>query len=116
SAKPASKKATVGEVVEYLNRPENTEHADAIARYISENVNLYVLPPLTLSARKGVRVFTAMTDAALKAAYIVIPATAELWITDGQHRRSGIIKALDKIGSDEIGQRLANDSIGVNII
>jgi len=116
SAKPASKKATVGEVVEYLNRPENPEHAEAIARYITENSEKYVLPPLTLSARKGVRLFSARTDAPLKAAYLVIPATAELWITDGQHRRSGIIKALGQIGSDEVGLRLANDSIGVNII
>jgi DGQHR domain-containing protein len=117
SAKPVpKKKATVGEVVEYLNRPENPEHADAIARYITENSDLYVLPPLTLSARKGVRLFTTKTDAPLKAGYLVIPATAELWITDGQHRRSGIAKALLELRGEERGQRLANDSIGVNII
>lgn len=84
--------------------------------YIRENrkTDRYILPPLTLNVQQEARLYTAESESSLKTGFLVIPATAKLAITDGQHRRSGIIKALSQL-SFEDAQELEADGIAAMI-
>jgi DNA sulfur modification protein DndB len=84
-----------------LNRPEIAEHSRAIANYLLENYNKrYIMPPLTLNVQQTVQLYSVDYASEFLAGYLVIPATAKLAITDGQHRRSAIIMALEEMGED----------------
>ncbi|MGB7984036.1 MAG: DNA sulfur modification protein DndB [Terracidiphilus sp.] len=85
-----------------LNRPENAEHSRAIANYLKTNFNKkYIIPPLTLNVQQAVNLYTVNYVSEFLAGFLVIPATAKLAITDGQHRRSAIITALEGMEPDE---------------
>jgi DNA sulfur modification protein DndB len=84
-----------------LNRPEIAEHSRSIAKYLMENYDKkYIMPPLTLNVQQAVQLYTVNYTSEFLAGYLVIPATAKLAITDGQHRRSAIITALEEMGED----------------
>lgn len=84
------------------NRPEIPEHSRAIANYLKENYNRnYIIPPLTLNIQQRVHLYTVDYPSDFRPGYLVIPATAKLAITDGQHRRSGIVTALDDMNEEE---------------
>ena len=109
-------KASISDVHNALNRPEVPEHSDAIAKYLVDNRGRsYILPPLTLNVQEPVRLYSVdYSNAQIRPGYLVVPATGKLAITDGQHRRSGIIKAfesLDQNSQDEMNR----DAIGVMI-
>jgi DGQHR domain-containing protein len=98
-----------------MNRPEIEQHSEGIAKYLVENYRRnYIIPPLTLNIQQPVDLYTVDYPNAFVPGWIVIPATAKLAITDGQHRRSGIIKALDEL-SPEDQSVLGGDSIAVMI-
>lgn len=98
-----------------MNRPEIVEHTRNIAKYIRENYNKkYIVPPLTLNIQQKVHLYTVDYPAEFKPGYLVIPATAKLSITDGQHRRSALIAALDEMNTDEQGEFLS-DAVAVMI-
>jgi len=85
-----------------LNRPENPEHSRAIANYLRSNYSKkYIIPPLTLNVQQSVQLYTVDYTSEFLAGFLVIPATAKLSITDGQHRRSGIITALEEMEPNE---------------
>jgi DGQHR domain-containing protein len=113
--KSASKKASISDTTDTMNRPEDPSHSEAIARYVTDNRKKgYILPPLTLNIQEPARLYTGKTQSVLKTGFLVVPPTAKLAITDGQHRRKGIIKALDNL-SDADAQELASDGVGVMI-
>ena len=96
--KSAKKKASISETTESMNRPVNQDHADAIAQYILENRNKkYILPPMTLNVQQSTNLYVVDYPSELKTGFLVVPATAFLSITDGQHRRLGIQEALEKL-------------------
>lgn len=97
------------------NRPEIQNHSRAIANYLKGNYNgKYIMPPLTLNIQQKVHLYTLDYPSEFGPGYLVIPATAKLAITDGQHRRSGIITALDEMSETEQNQ-FSGDAIGVMI-
>jgi DNA sulfur modification protein DndB len=113
--KSAKKKASISETTESMNRPVNQDHADAIAQYILENRNKkYILPPMTLNVQQSTNLYVVDYPSELKTGFLVVPATAFLSITDGQHRRLGIQEALEKLTESE-RIKLRSDSISVMI-
>jgi len=115
-SKSSKPKASISDVNANLNRPEVPEHSDSIARYLVENVGgRYILPPLTLNVQQTIRLYVVnYPGAQVRPGYLVIPATAKLAITDGQHRRSGIIKAIDRL-DPERQEQLLQDGLAVMI-
>jgi DGQHR domain-containing protein len=102
-----------------LNRPEIPEHSDSIGKYLADNAGgVYVLPPITLNVQQPVRLYSVdYPGAQVRPGYLVMPPLAKLAITDGQHRRSGAIKALQALGdlSPERHEELMRDGIAVMI-
>jgi DNA sulfur modification protein DndB len=80
-----------------MNRPYIPEHSAAIASYITENPDDYIIPGLTINVQGMINVYTAKGGSTIKAAYMVIPDTTPAAPTDGQHRGHGIIKALEQM-------------------
>lgn len=113
--KSAAKKATLAETTDKMNRPEIPEHAHAIAKYILTNqAGTYILPPLTLNIQQEANLYTASSSARVRSGFLVLHATAKLAITDGQHRRTAIIEAIEN-SPPELRQELESDGIGVMI-
>jgi DNA sulfur modification protein DndB len=98
-----------------LNRPELQEHSRVIANYLKENYSKkYIVPPLTLNIQQAVNLYTFNYASEFLPGFLVIPATAKLAITDGQHRRSAIITALEELEGDAQDQ-LSRDAVAVMI-
>jgi DNA sulfur modification protein DndB len=111
----ATARGSISDVNVAINRPEVPEHSDAIAKYIRDNLGgTYVLPPITLNIQQPVRLYSVDYNAQVRPGYLVIPALGKFAITDGQHRRSGIIRALVEYCKDN-QDTLANDGIAVMI-
>jgi len=114
-SKPAKKRASIEDTSVDTNRPLIPEHAEAISKYIMDNRDKnYILPPMTLNVQEDTNLYSFVTSALMRPGYLVIPATAKLAITDGQHRRKGINEALERLPSDQ-QKKLAADSIAVMI-
>src|ERR1700733_8924653 len=87
---------TMAEAMSYTNRPEDPAHSKSIAAYLKENLGKdYILPPLTVNVQQPLNLYVPDVKADLKGGFLVIPPTAKLAITDGQHRRSGVEIAFD---------------------
>jgi DNA sulfur modification protein DndB len=114
-ARSATVRGSITDVNNAINRPEIPEHSDAIARYLADNIKgVYVLPPIALNVQQPVRLYSVDYEAQVRPGYLVIPPLAKLAITDGQHRRSGIVKALQTYCRDN-QDALLNDGIAVMI-
>jgi DGQHR domain-containing protein len=88
--------STIEQVKAARNRPEDAAHSGAIGEYIRENVNgKFILPPLTLNLSEEIIVHGVEYDPEppTKNGMLIIPMSAKIDITDGQHRRSGIAQA-----------------------
>lgn len=102
-------------VASSTNRPEDKKHSEAIAEYIQKNKRgKFYLGSLSLNVQEPLTLYTSETESKLQIAYLVLPYTAKISITDGQHRHSAIKKALDKLSSSEI-EEFQNESISVLI-
>lgn len=113
--KSARARSSLAETQAAGNRPEVPGHSRAIADYLKKNhAKKYILPPLTLNIQHPVNLYTLATPSQFRPGYLVIPATARLAITDGQHRRSAIIMALEGLPEDEAA-RFAGDAVAVMI-
>jgi DGQHR domain-containing protein len=98
-----------------MNRPEIVEHTRSIAKYLRENYSKkYIVPPLTLNIQQRVHVYFVDYPAQFLPGYLVIPATAKLAITDGQHRRSALIAALDEMDNEQQAE-FGRDAVAVMI-
>lgn len=115
-ARSAPVRGSITDVHNAINRPEVPEHSDAIAKYVRDNIgDNYVLPPITLNIQQSVRLYSVNYDAQVRPGYLVIPALGKFAITDGQHRRSGIVKALNEYCREDQRDALSNDGIAVMI-
>ena len=93
---------------ELINRPLMPQHVDEIAKYLLETDN-YILPPFIFNSSIPIKVF-AFGQGAVKLGYAVIPASIELYVTDGQHR----LKAMEKAIKER--PDLRNDSVTVLVV
>ncbi len=114
-SRSAGRQGSIHDTRSAMNRPEIAEHTRAIANYVRENYNKkYIVPPLTLNIQQRVHLYTVDYPAEFLPGYLVIPATAKLAITDGQHRRSALIQALDEMENEEQGD-FGQDAVAVMI-
>ncbi len=106
----------VDDVVETTNRPVDKGHVRAITKYIASAVTRgenYIMPPATLNVRgESAILFTIEGESTIKPAVLVLPPHARFEITDAQHRREGIAKALE---DPQIRGRLLRDGIAVMV-
>lgn len=115
SAKSARKGGSMTDVQSAMNRPEIPEHSEAIAKYLIENCKKsYIVPPLSLNVQHAVNIHVPDYPNAFLPGYLVIPGTARLAITDGQHRKSAIVKALERM-SEEDAAVFGSDAVAVMI-
>jgi DNA sulfur modification protein DndB len=116
--RPASRQGSLRDTQTAWNRPEDSNHSKEIGKYLSENYDKrYIIPPLTLNIQHKINLYQVPYQGALTPGYVVIPATAKLAITDGQHRRSGIITALEELTdkNEEAADEFARHAIAVMI-
>lgn len=103
--------STIEQVKQANNRPEDTHHSEAIVDYILENVGgKFILPPLTLNLSEEVIVHSIEyeMEPPTKNGMLILPMSAKIDITDGQHCRSGIDQAYRKLARDK--QKLLDHS------
>ena len=86
-------------VEERFQRDTSWKRADMLARYIQDNRDTYVLPPITLCSDKLTWSESEQT--------ITLQTDALTWLVDGQHRRAGIELALER------DRTLEHETIGV---
>lgn len=103
---------TIEQVKAALNRPVDAHHSEAIGEYIIDNVDgKFILPPITLNISEEVIVHSVdypHGEPPTKSGMLVLPMSAKIDITDGQHRRSGIERAYKKLPRDK--QKLLDSS------
>lgn len=114
-ARSAGRQGSIHDTRSAMNRPEIVEHTRNIAKYIKENhKNRYIVPPMTLNIQQRVHLYTVDYPAEFLPGYLVIPGTAKLAITDGQHRRSALIAALDEMDAEQQSE-FGRDAVAVMI-
>ena len=114
-SRSAGRQGSIHDTRSAMNRPEIVDHTRNIAKYIRENYrNKYIVPPLTLNIQQRVHLYTVDYPAEFLPGYLVIPATAKLAITDGQHRRSALIEALDGMDAEQQSE-FGSDAVAVMI-
>jgi DGQHR domain-containing protein len=112
----APKRGSVGTAQSAMNRPLDDNHSENIAKYLAENHKAkYILPPLTLNVQQNIDVFTTNISSELKSAYVLLPLTTTLAITDGQHRKKAIDLVQKLLLSDDL-QYFDRDAVGVMIV
>ncbi len=114
-SRSAKARDTIEGVVATTNRPEDKKHSDEIADYVLKNrKSKYYLGTLSLNIQESLTLYTSHSESKLQLAYLVLPKTARISITDGQHRQSAVKKALDQLPGDQLHE-FANESISVLI-
>jgi DGQHR domain-containing protein len=115
SAKSAKKGGSMHDTEAAWNRPEIPEHSQAIAKYIAENYNkAYIIPPLSLNIQHRVHLYIPDYPSEFLPGYLVIPGSAKLAITDGQHRKTGISLAMDQMDENDAAI-FGSDAVSVMI-
>ncbi len=115
AAKSAKKGGSMHDAQAAWNRPEISEHSQAIARYIVENYKkAYIIPPMSLNIQHRVHLYLPDYPSEFLPGYLVIPGAAKLAITDGQHRKTGISLALDQMDEADAAT-FGSDAIAVMI-
>src|SRR5271165_2388174 len=115
SAKSAKKGGSMRDAEAAWNRPELPEHSQSIAKYILENYEkAYIIPPLSLNIQHRVHLYIPDYPSDFIPGYLVIPGSATLAITDGQHRRTGIVQAMDQM-DEATSARFASDAVAIMI-
>ena len=122
----ANQRSTLSEVNEKKNRPLILDHVDEIANYLVENINgHFILPPLTLNVKDHLLLFTFKEpqkkgrsfQRPAKAGFVVLERGTQIDVSDGQHRKEGIRKALEilSVKDPERHRVLLSSSVAVMI-
>lgn len=115
SAKSAKRGGSMHDTEASWNRPEIQEHSQAIAKYIRENYNkAYIIPPLSLNIQHRVHLYIPDYPSEFLPGYMVIPGSAKLAITDGQHRKTGISLAMEQMDEGD-SAIFGSDAVSVMI-
>src|ERR1041385_944298 len=115
SAKSAKKGGSMQDTESSWNRPEIPEHLQAIAKYIAENHDkAYIIPPLSLNIQHRVHLYIPDYPSEFLPGYLVIPGSAKLAITDGQHRKTAISLAMDQMDESDAA-KFGSDAVSVMI-
>jgi DNA sulfur modification protein DndB len=96
------------------NRPIDSGHVSSIIKYLTDNENDYILPPITLNVRKLPAIHVPRGNFAMTAGFAVIGDETKFLVTDGQHRLVAISKLQDELVESE--SSFMGDSISVVIV
>ena len=98
-----------------INRPEIPEHTEVIAEYLAKNgKGKYIMPPVTLNVREQLNVYTMASPSTTRLGYLVIPFTANMSPTDGQHRIKALSVAMGRM-DEETRVQFEKDGVAVMI-
>ncbi|UVS82674.1 DNA sulfur modification protein DndB [Actinokineospora sp. UTMC 2448] len=96
------------------NRPMDSGHVRAIAKYLGENKDNYILPPLTLNVRYVPAIHIPRGNFATMVGFVVIGDETRFSVTDGQHRLAAIAKRCETLPESE--SEFLKDSVSVVIV
>ncbi|GGP39277.1 DNA sulfur modification protein DndB [Streptomyces sindenensis] len=96
------------------NRPIDTSHVRSITKYLIENENNYILPPVTLNVRAVPAIHIPRGNFAMTAGFVVIGDETKFSVTDGQHRLAAIAKRSESLIDTD--SPFPSDSISVVIV
>ncbi|WP_165904574.1 DNA sulfur modification protein DndB [Paraburkholderia hospita] len=116
-ARSAAMRSSIDSARAATNRPQDPKHTREIAEYIKQNADgKYILGSLVLNVSDAMSLYTIKSSSTFRAGYLVIPRSAKISITDGQHRH-GAIKTLleDPNLPDDTVQALGSQAISVVI-
>ena len=94
---------------QHHNRPLEPSHVKEIVQYLLGQEK-FVLPPITLTTRNPMRIFTVKNATPTKIGFLLVRRGDVFHVTDGQHRIRAIGEALRQ------RPELADDAIGVTFI
>jgi DNA sulfur modification protein DndB len=97
---------------EHVNRPFMPQHSKELSAYLQRTAD-YILPPLALNTQDPLTFYTLRTPSHVRMGYIVIPASLEFGVTDGQHRGNAVaetIRTRKDLGQDGIGVIISTES------
>ena len=115
TSRSAKRGDSVAQLRDSINRPEIPEHTQVIAEYLVKNGSgTYIMPPLTLNVQDSLNVYTMASASTTKLGYLVIPFTATLSPTDGQHRIRALSLALSQM-DEETRPQFEKDGVAVMI-
>jgi DGQHR domain-containing protein len=97
----------------FTNRPVDTGHVRSIAKYLSDNEDDYILPPVTLNVRDVPAIHIPRGNFATTVGFVVIGDETRFSITDGQHRLLAISRRSDALPDES---KFMSDSISVVIV
>lgn len=97
----------------FTNRPVDTGHVRTIAKYLSDNEDDYILPPVTLNVRDVPAVHIPRGNFATTVGFVVIGDETRFSITDGQHRLLAISRRSETLPDES---KFMSDSISVVIV
>jgi DGQHR domain-containing protein len=104
----------------YTNRPLMPDHVKSIRQYMLDNVEDYILPPVTLNVRELPSVHVPSGNMKFRLGFMVITDSVRFFVTDGQHR----IAALKGLGGGrtampaitDVEPRFLNDSLSALVV
>lgn len=97
----------------FTNRPVDTGHVRSIAKYLSDNEDDYILPPVTLNVRDVPAIHIPRGNFATTVGFVVIGDETRFSITDGQHRLLAISRRSETLPDES---KFMSDSISVVIV
>ncbi|WP_218028282.1 DNA sulfur modification protein DndB [Nocardia yamanashiensis] len=95
------------------NRPVDSGHVRVITKYLTDNDENYILPPVTLNVRSVPAIHITRGNFATTVGFVVIGDDTQFSITDGQHRLMAITKRRDALTDSS---DFLSDSISVVIV
>jgi DNA sulfur modification protein DndB len=97
---------------EHINRPFMPQHSKDLSNYLIRTPD-YILPPLALNTKDPLTFYTVKSPSQVRMGFIVIPASLEFDVTDGQHRGNAVsdtIKLRKNLGQDGIGVIISTET------
>ena len=112
----AKKGASLNDVVSATKCSHST-HIAEIAEYVQTNLRgKYVLGALTLNASQELNLVVVGRGgiADMRQGYLILPRSAKISITDGQHRENAVTRLIDALSPDD-REELARQAMAVII-
>jgi DNA sulfur modification protein DndB len=94
----ARKGSSLDSLVSATNRPKDSSHTAEIVDYVKDNLRgKYVFGALTLNARQELNLVVAGRggQADLRQGFLILPRSAKVSITDGQHRQQAVAALME---------------------
>lgn len=113
----AKRGASLDSIVSATNRPKDSTHITEIADYVRNSLrDKYVFGALTLNASQELNLVVVgrggMAD--LRQGYLILPRSAKVSITDGQHRQEAIARLIETLPPVD-REELARQAVSVII-